>query len=58
MSQKWNGPDLRNDYIRHTWACLIARKSEVFACFLKVKSPVERETRCEIKFLRCDGRKE
>ena len=47
-----------NDYTRHTWACLIAKKSEVFACFLKVKSLVERETRRKIKCLRSDGGKE
>ena len=31
-----------DDYTRHTWACLIAKKSKVFACFLKVKSLAER----------------
>ena len=37
-----------DDYTRHTWACLIAKKSEVFACFLMVKSLAERETRRKI----------
>ena len=32
-----------DDYTQHTWACLIAKKSEVFALFLKVKSLAERE---------------
>ena len=47
-----------DDYTRHTWVCLTAKKSEVFACFLKVKSLVERETGRKIKCLRSDGRKE
>ena len=49
---------LIDDYTRHTSACLIAKKSKVFACFLKVKSLVERETGRNIKCLRSDGRKE
>ena len=47
-----------DDYIRHTWVCLIAKKSEGFACFLKVKSLAERETGRKIKCLRSDGGKE
>ena len=27
-----------DDYTRHTWVCLITKKREAFACFLKVKS--------------------
>ena len=37
------------DYIRHTWVCLIEKKIEVFASFLKVKSLAERETGRKIK---------
>ena len=47
-----------DDFTRHTWACLIAKKSEVFACFLKMKSLVEREMGKKIKCLRSDGGKE
>ena len=47
-----------DDYTRHTWPCLIMKKSEVFMCFLKVKILVERETGQKIKCLRSDGRKE
>ena len=47
-----------DDYTWHTWACLIANKSEVFACFLKVKSLAERETNRKIKCLKSDGKKE
>ena len=47
-----------DDYTRHTWACLITKKSEVFVCFLKVKSLAERETGRKIKCLRFDGEKE
>ena len=45
-----------DDYTRYTWVCLIAKKSEVFSCFLKVKSLVERETGRKIKWF--DGGKE
>ena len=47
-----------DDYTRHTWACLIEKKSEVFASFLKVKSLAERKTGRKIKCLRFDGGKE
>ena len=47
-----------DDYTRHTWACLIEKKSEVFASFLKVKSLAERETGRKIKCMRSDGGKE
>ena len=47
-----------DDFTRHTWVCTIAKKSEVFACFLKVKSLAERETGRKIKCLRSDGGKE
>ena len=47
-----------NDYTRHTWACLIAKKSDVPACFLKVKSLAEPETDRQIKCVRSDGEKE
>ena len=43
-----------DDYNRHTWACIIAKKSEVFSCFVKVKSLAERKTD-KIKCLRFDG---
>ena len=46
-----------DDYTRHTWACLIAKKRDIFTCFLKVKSLAERETGCKIKCLRSDGGK-
>ena len=46
------------DYIWHTWVCLIAKKREVIACFLTVKSMAERETGRKIKCLRFDGWKE
>ena len=46
-----------DDYTLHTWACLIAKKSEVFTCFLKVKCLAEQETTRKIKCLRFDGRK-
>ena len=47
-----------DDYTRHTWACLIAKESKVFASFLKVKSLAERETGKKIKCLRSNGGKE
>ena len=47
-----------DDYTRHTWVCLTAKKSEVFACFLKVKSLAERETGRKIKWLRSEDGKE
>ena len=48
-----------DDYTWHTWACLIAKKSEVFIYFLKVKSLVERETKGKMKGnLMSDGRKD
>ena len=37
---------------------MIAKKSEVFVCFLKVKSLAERETGCNIKCLRFNEEKE
>ena len=46
-----------DDYARHSWACLIAKKSEVFACLLKVKILEERETRSKMKCLRSNGKK-
>ena len=46
-----------DDCTRHTWACLIEKKSEVFASFLKVKSLADRETGRKIKCLRSDGGK-
>ena len=47
------------DYLtRQTWACTIAKKSEVFACFLEVKSLAKRETGCKIKSIWSDGGKE
>ena len=46
---------LIDDYARHTWTCLIAKKSEFFSYFLKVKSLIERETGRKIKCLRSDG---
>mgnify|MGYP002776887913 CR=1 FL=1 len=49
---------LIDDYTWHTWVCLIEKKSEVFSCFLKVKSFVKWETSRKIKCLRTDGRKE
>ena len=36
----------------------LEKKSEVFSCFLKVKSLAERETSRKIKWLRFDGEKE
>ena len=47
-----------DDYTRHTWACLIAKKTEVFSCFLKVNSLAEQETKRKIKCPRSDGGKE
>ena len=47
-----------DDYTRHTWACFMEIKSEVFTSFLKVKSLVERETGRKIKCRRSDGGKE
>ena len=47
-----------DDYTRHTWACLIAKKRKVLACSLKVKSLFERETGRKIKCLRFDDGKE
>ena len=47
-----------DDFTRHTWACTIAKKSKVFACFLEVKSLAERETGRKIKCLQSDGGKE
>ena len=47
-----------DDCTRHTWACLIEKKSEVFASFLRVKSLAERETGRKIKRVRSDGGKE
>ena len=47
-----------DDYTRHTWACLVAKKSKVFVCFLKVKSLVKREIGHKLKFLSYDGGKE
>ena len=32
-----------DDYTRHTWVCLIEKKIEVFASFLKVKSLAEKK---------------
>ena len=49
---------LIDDYTRHTWVCLIEKKSEVFAIFLKVKSLAERETGRKIKCLRSNSGKE
>ena len=46
-----------NDYTRHTWEWLIAKKRKFFVCFLKVKSLVERETCKKIKWLRSNGGK-
>ena len=47
-----------DDFTRYTWACTIAKKSEVFTCFMKVKSLAEKETGRKIKCLRSDGEKE
>ena len=47
-----------DDYNRHTWACLLAKKSKVFTCFLKVMSLVERETGRKIKWLKSDVEKQ
>ena len=47
-----------DDFTQHTWACTIAKKSEVFVCFLKVKTLVEREIKRKIKCPRSDGKKE
>ena len=47
-----------DDYTQHTWACLIAKKSEVFTCFLKVKSLAKWESGRKIKCLRFDDGKE
>ena len=45
-----------DDYTQHTWACFIEKKSEVFSCFLKMKSLARRETGRKIKCLRTNGR--
>ena len=47
-----------DDYTKHTWAWLIAKKSKLFSGFLKVKSLAERETGKKIKCLMSDGGKE
>ena len=47
-----------NDYTRHTWPCLIEKKSKVFSCFLKVKNLAKWEMGRKIKCLRSDGGKE
>ena len=47
-----------DDYTQHTWACLISKKSEIFACVLNVKSLTKRERNKKIKWLRFNGGKE
>ena len=47
-----------DDYTRHTWVCLIEKKSEVCSCFLKVKNLAEQDTCRKIKCQRSDDTKE
>ena len=47
-----------DDYNRHTWACLIEKKSKVFSCFLKVKSPPKHQIGWKIECLKSNGGKE
>ena len=47
-----------DDYMRHTWVCLIERKSEVFDCFSNLEGFVEIEMGRKIKCLQSDGEKE
>ena len=47
-----------DDFTRHTWVCLIEKKSEVFYSFLKVKSLDNWERGKKIKCLKFDSVKE
>ena len=43
-----------DECIRHTWVCMIEKKSEVFSYFLKVRNLATRDTGKKINCLKID----